>query len=61
MGFGAISVYIAGIIWDGIGPLWVFIGIMALDLIRIPLLLTMPETLKSRKAGVVSADTGVNG
>lgn len=48
MGLGAITVYLAGIIWDKIGPQYVFVTIIALDLLRIPLLLGMPETLSSR-------------
>lgn len=45
---GALTVYLAGIIWDKIGPQYVFIAIMALDLIRIPLLIGIPETLHAR-------------
>jgi len=48
MGFSAISVYGAGLIWDHIGPQYVFVAIMAIDLIRIPLLMGMPETLGSQ-------------
>jgi len=47
MGFGALTVYLFGRIWDGIGPQYVFIAIMALDLVRIPVLMGMPETLSS--------------
>jgi MFS family permease len=44
------SAYAAGVIWDGIGPKYVFLIIIALDLfIRIPLLMGMPETLDLRK------------
>ena len=46
--FGAGLVYLSGIIWDSIGPQYVFVVIMALNLIRIPLLIGMPETLGSR-------------
>jgi hypothetical protein len=46
--FNAVSVYGAGLIWDHIGPQYVFVAIMALDIIRIPLLMKMPETLSSR-------------
>jgi MFS family permease len=46
--FGAGLVYLSGIIWDSIGPQYVFVAIMALNLIRIPLLMGMPETLGSR-------------
>lgn len=49
MVFSAGSVYLAGVIWDNIGPQYVFLVIIATDiLIRIPLLLGMPETLPSR-------------
>jgi len=47
--FSAGSVYLAGIIWDSIGPEWVFLTIIVTDiLIRIPLLIGVPETLGSR-------------
>jgi len=47
--FSAGSVYLAGVIWDYIGPEWVFMTIIITDiLIRIPLLLGMPETLGAR-------------
>jgi len=45
LGFGALTVYLAGLIWDNIGPQYVFWFIMAFDFIRIPLLIGMPETL----------------
>ena len=49
MWFAASSIYLAGIIWDNIGPQYVFLIVIALDiLIRIPLLIGMPETLASR-------------
>jgi MFS family permease len=46
MSFGAITVYLFGRIWDGIGPQYVFVAIMALDLVRIPVLMGVPETLR---------------
>ncbi|MFC1943562.1 MFS transporter [Chloroflexota bacterium] len=47
--FSAGSVYLAGVIWDNIGPEYVFLTIIATDiLIRIPLLIGMPETLGSQ-------------
>jgi len=47
--FNAFIVYIAGVIWDHIGPEYVFLTIIVLDLfVRIPLLLGMPETLASQ-------------
>jgi hypothetical protein len=43
------SAYAAGVIWDNLGPQYVFLTIIGLDLfIRIPLLVGMPETLKLR-------------
>jgi len=39
------AVYLAGVIWDNIGPQYVFLIFIALDLfIKIPLLIGMPET-----------------
>jgi len=46
--FSAGSVYLAGVIWDNVGPQYLFMAIMAFDLIKIPLLIGMPETLGSR-------------
>ena len=38
--------YLAGVIWDHIGPEYVFLIAVGLDiLIKIPLLIGMPETL----------------
>jgi len=49
MVFSAISVYLGGVIWDKVGPQYLFLIIIGTDiLIRIPLLLGMPETLPSR-------------
>ena len=46
--FSASAVYLAGVIWDNIGPEYVFLTIIATDiLIRIPLLTGMPETLRN--------------
>jgi len=40
------AAYMAGVIWDNIGPQYVFLTVIGLDvLIRIPLLVGMPETL----------------
>ncbi|MBI4186895.1 MAG: MFS transporter [Chloroflexi bacterium] len=45
----AIGAFLAGVIWDSIGPAYLFLSVIALDvLIRIPLLLGMPETLGLR-------------
>jgi MFS family permease len=47
--FSALSVYLGGVIWDNVGPEYVFLIIIGTDiLIRIPLLLGMPETLPTR-------------
>ncbi len=43
------SAYAAGVIWDNLGPQYVFLIAIGLDLfIRIPLLIGMPETLGSQ-------------
>ena len=48
--FSAVSAYLAGIIWDNIGPQYLFLTFVGLDLlIRIPLLIGMPETLGAPK------------
>ena len=45
----AVIAYLAGVIWDTIGPQYVFLIAVGLDLfIRIPLLIGMPETLSSQ-------------
>jgi MFS family permease len=45
----AAAVYLAGVIWDGIGPQYLFLSVIVLDLlIRVPLLIGMPETLNMR-------------
>ena len=42
----AATAYLAGIIWDNLGPRYVFIIYVGLDvLIRLPLFITVPETL----------------
>jgi len=49
MSLAAASAFTAGVIWDTIGPQYVFLAIIGLDLlIRIPLLVGMPETLGLR-------------
>ncbi len=41
--------FISGVIWDKIGPQYVFLAFVGLDLIfRMPLLISMPETLNWR-------------
>jgi MFS family permease len=45
----SVMVLVSGIIWDQIGPQYVFLVFIAIDLfLRAPLLLTMPETLRLR-------------
>lgn len=45
----ACLVLLSGVIWDKIGPQFVFLSFIGLDLfLRIPLLFSMPETLKRR-------------
>ena len=42
---GAGAVFLGGVIWDNIGPQYLFITVIVIDLIvRIPLLIGMPET-----------------
>jgi hypothetical protein len=43
---GALMVLLSGMIWDRIGPPYVFWAFVVLDLVlRVPLLVSMPETL----------------
>lgn len=47
----ASTAFLAGIIWDNIGPEYLFLTVIGLDLfIKIPLLIKMPETLWFRKS-----------
>ena len=46
----AFAAFIAGVIWDHLGPQYVFLAVVGVDLfIRIPLLIGMPETLGLRR------------
>ena len=46
---GACFALMAGIIWDKIGPQYVFVAFLGIDiLIRMPLLISVPETLHSQ-------------
>jgi len=46
---GASLALISGIIWDKIGPQYVFLAFVVLDLVlRVPFLISMPETLRLR-------------
>ena len=48
---------LSGIIWDKIGPQYVFLAFVGLDLVlRVPLLLSMPETLRLRVGRPALAD-----
>jgi MFS family permease len=47
MGLAAIMTYACGLIWDHVGPQYVFWFIIAFYVIRLPLLIGMPETLAS--------------
>jgi len=50
MFLAAVSAYLAGAIWDSIGPQYLFLIVVGLDItIRIPLLIGMPETLALRR------------
>jgi MFS family permease len=43
----AVMVIVAGLIWDHVGPMFVFLAFVAIDMsVRLPLLVTMPETLE---------------
>jgi hypothetical protein len=47
----AALVLVAGFIWDIVGPEYVFVAFVAIDLaVRVPLLATMPDTLGMRFA-----------
>ena len=49
---GAFMVMVAGVIWDRVGPQYVFLGFVAVDLLlRLPLLVGMPETLRGKVSG----------
>ena len=40
---------LGGLIWAAIGPKYVFLALIALDLfVKIPVLISMPETLRAR-------------
>jgi MFS family permease len=55
----ATLVLVAGAIWDRLGPQYVFLAFVAIDLgIRLPLLVTMPETLRIRFAAQPVPPTG---
>jgi MFS family permease len=46
----SITAFLAGVIWDTVGPEFVFLTVMGLDIfVRLPLLIGMPETLDLEK------------
>jgi len=50
MSVAAATSFLAGLIWDKIGPQYIFLIYVGLDIfIRIPLLITLPETLRTRR------------
>jgi MFS family permease len=49
MGLAALMTYACGLIWDHAGPQYVFWFIIAFYVIRLPLLIGMPETLIAAK------------
>jgi len=52
MCLAACAAYVAGAIWDNIGPQYVFLTVIGLDLlIKMPLLISMPETLAAKEKG----------
>ncbi len=52
----ALMAMLAGLMWDKVGPQYVFLGFVALDLlVRLPLLMRMPETLRSKVVGEATA------
>ena len=47
--FGAAMALVGGMIWDIIGPQYVFLSFICIDLlIKMPLLISIPETLKAK-------------
>jgi len=52
MCLAACAAYVAGAIWDNVGPQYVFLTVIGLDLlIKMPLLISMPETLVTEDQG----------
>ncbi len=50
MVLSSLTAFLAGVIWDTVGPEFVFLTVMGLDiLIRLPLLIGMPETLDLKR------------
>lgn len=56
--FNAGATFLAGFVWDKAGPQYVFLTFIALDLVfRLPLLISMPETLHMRTPSVIAPAT----
>ncbi len=52
MCLAACAAYVAGAIWDTVGPQYVFLTVIGLDLlVKMPLLISMPETLVIEEQG----------
>ena len=52
MSLAACAAYAAGAIWDNIEPQYVFLTVIGLDLlVKMPLLISMPETLMLEEQG----------
>jgi MFS family permease len=53
---------LAGIVWDKVGPQFVFLSFVAIDLVvRMPLLITMPETLRMRAERQLQSESKILG
>jgi MFS family permease len=58
----ALLAFLSGMIWDRIGPQYVFLTFIGIDLlVRVPLLIGMPETLRMRVGGKISDDSFLRG
>ncbi len=54
--FSALMAMVAGVMWDRVGPQYVFLAFVAVDLlVRLTLLIGMPETLRNSVAGESTA------
>ncbi len=62
MPLGAAMAAVCGLIWDKVGPQYVFLAFVLLDLaVRAPLLISMPETLRMRFPRPAGASGGSPG
>lgn len=56
MSLSACLALVAGVVWDRLGPQYIFIAFLAIDiLIRMPLLISIPETLHTRFTSAADA------